>query len=230
MIEILFVAADLWMIFAGYYFGWKFIRKYHNYFFGIECMVVATSGTNFLLWSLFSGDPNSIMYGLAYFFDAFSRSFGITLVLILGLLMVTHRYKPSIWVEVGAFALATAGGLYLRQFHQDGVLYPGPATFFIVTNVIASCFVFYFAMRLWRAGSRGLAVWTTFITLAAMVIAVTYDFLPFPFDDASRTYFYTAALGTWGTQAFVYFLGYKALHNHNAKVDAIATEKMGAMS
>lgn len=230
MIEEIFIVADLWMIFVGYFYGWRFIRRYHNHLLGIEWLVVATSGTNFLLWSLFSGDTKSIMYSLAYFFDAFSRSFGITLVLILGLMAVTHRYKPPLWVEIAAFGLAFAGGLVLRQFHQDGVLYVGPATFFVITNLLASIFLCYFASRLWRAGSRALAGWTALITVVAMVIAITYDFLPFPFDDSYRTYFYTAALATWGTQGFIYYFGYRALHNHNANSDARAAQKVGAAS
>ncbi|WMX44624.1 hypothetical protein RGF97_06770 [Streptomyces roseicoloratus] len=44
--------------------------------------------------------------------------------------------------------------------------------------------------------------------------------LPLPFDDANRTIFYTAALATWGTQGFVYFRAYRALHDRDAAPDA----------
>ncbi|MEV7621200.1 hypothetical protein AB0N59_13805 [Microbacterium sp. NPDC089321] len=218
MNEILFLIADLWLIFAGFFFGWRFIRRYQNYFLGIECLVVATSATNFLLWSLLSGDPDNPMYTIAYFLDAFSRSFGFTLVLILGLMMVTHRYRPRLWHEIGAFALAFLGGFVLIALHQDGVYGVGPATFFLVTNVIASLFVLYFAVRVWQAGARGWAVATVIITVVAMYIALIYDFFPWPFDDAQRTLFYAAALATWGTQGFVYYYAYRALHAHNARV------------
>lgn len=220
MIEILFVIACVWMIITCYLFGWKFLRRYRNHLLGIELFVVGTSGTNFLLWSLLGGDERSPLYAIAYFFDAFSRSFGITLVLVLGLMAVTHRYKPGRAVEIGVFTLAFVAGLYLRQFHDEGTLYVVPAAFYVVVNVATSIFLFYFAARLWRIGVRTLAVWTIVVTVAAMVIAATYDFFPFPFDDANRTYFYTAALATWGSQAFVYYFGYRALHNHNAAVDA----------
>ncbi|MEV8147443.1 hypothetical protein AB0O52_04750 [Arthrobacter sp. NPDC080073] len=231
MIEMLFSVADLWLIFVGYFFGWRFIRKYHNYFLGIECLVVGTSATNFLLWSLFSGDPDNPMYTIAYFLDAFSRSFGFTLVLILGLRMVTHRYKPALWHEIGAFVLAIAGGAYLVTLHQGGKYDVGPATFFLITNLITSIFLFYFASRVWRAGARGWSVAVTLITLVAMMIAVTYDFFPWPFDDAYRSYFYTAALATWGTQGFFYFKGYKALYNRNAREDAAAAaNRQGALA
>ncbi|MFI2563460.1 hypothetical protein [Paenarthrobacter sp. NPDC018779] len=232
MIESLFLLADLWLIFAGFFYGWRFIRRYKNYFLGLEWMVVGTSATNFLLWSVLSGgDPNSPMYTIAYFLDAFSRSFGFTLVLILGLMMVTHRYKPTLWVEVGAFALAIAGGIVLVGFHEGGAYGVAPATFFVIMNLITSIFLFYFARRLWRADSKGWAVATGMITIVAMLIAITYDFFPWPFDDAHRSWFYTAALATWGTQGFIYFKGYKTLWERNAREDAAAAaNKEGVLS
>ncbi|WP_217181055.1 transporter [Streptomyces sp. AC495_CC817] len=228
MIDILFLVADLWLIFAGFFFGWRFIRRFKNYFLGIECLVVATSATNFLLWSLLSGDPNNPMYTIAYFLDAFSRSFGFTLVLILGLMMVTHNYRPRLWHEIGAFGLAFIGGALLVALHQDGTYGVGPATFFMVTNVIASLFVFYFAVRVWQAGARGWAMATAIITLIATYIALVYDFFPWPFDDELRTAFYAAALATWGTQGFVYYFAYKALHAHNARVSAAGSARIEA--
>lgn len=224
MIEALFIVADLWLIFVGFFFGVKFIRKYRNYFLGIECFVVGTSATNFLLWATLSGEQSSPMYTVAYFLDAFSRSFGFTLVLILGLMMVTHRYKPALWHEIGAFALAAVAGGYLVTLHHNGAYTSGPATFFLVMNLIASTFLFYFASRVWRTGARGWAIATVLITLVAMVIAVTYDFFPWPFDDPNRTYFYVAALATWGTQGFIYYFGYRALHRQTTRGALIARE------
>lgn len=214
MKEMLFMLADLWMIFAGFFFGWKFIRRYGNYLLGLEWMIVATSGSNFLLWALLGGDEDSFLYTIAYFFDAFSRSVGITLILVLGLMRVTHRYKPSVAVDIGVFALAAAAGLYLQQFRADK-LHLGPATFYVVVNVLTTIFLAYFVWRLWRIGARKLALATALVTLAGSVIAITYDFFPIPGDDAHRTLFYTAALATWGFQMFVCFFAYRALHDHN---------------
>lgn len=209
----LFLLADLWMIFVGYFFGWRLIRRYSNYLLGLEWMVVATSGTNFLIWSLLGADPDSPLYDVAYFFDAFSRSIGITVILVLGLMAVTHRFQPSLAVEVGVFALAIVGGLLLRPYAGGG-LHVAPATFYLVVNLLTACFLAYFASRLWSIGATGWAVSTAAVTLAACAIALAYDFLPLAFDDASRTIFYTLALTTWGTQGFVYFHGYRALHDH----------------
>lgn len=234
MKDVLFLLADLWMIFVGYFFGWRFIRRYGNYLLGLEWMVVATSGSNFLVWSLLGGDQTSVLYGVAYFFDAFSRSVGITLILVMGLLKVTRGYKPSVAVDVGVFALAAAAGLFLRHFHGEDPYADNAAfavaAFYVVVNLVSAVFLAYFAKRLWDAGARWPAIWTGLVTAAGTTIAIVYDFFPFPFDDASRTFFYTAALATWGTQGFVYFFAYRALHNHNVASSAKPTQEAGASS
>ncbi|GAB3302611.1 transporter [Epidermidibacterium keratini] len=227
MKETMFLLADLWMIFVGYYYGWRFLRRYQNYLLGLEWMVVATSGTNFLLWSLLGAREESVLYDLAFFFDAFSRSVGITLILVLGIMAVTHRYKPSLAVEVGVFGLAIAAGLYLRRF-AGGELHLGPATFYLALNLLTAMFLVYFATRLWRAGAKTHAFWVVLVTAAACAIAITYDFFPLSFDDANRTYFYTAALATWGTQGFVYFRAYRALHDHNESPEVRTRQPTGA--
>ena len=213
MKELLFLLADLWMIVVGFTCGWKFIRRYDNYLLGLEWMVVATSGSNFLLWSLISGDEGHVLYDIAYFFDAFSRSVGITLIAVLGLMRVTHRYKPSVTVEVGVFGLAIAAGLYLQQF-RGHELHVGPASYYLAANLLTTAFLAYFSWRLWTIGARGHAVAAGLASAAATGIALTYDFFPFP-DDAHRTVFYILALSTWGFQMFVYYRAYGALHDYN---------------
>ncbi|MFE3175725.1 transporter [Amycolatopsis sp. NPDC059090] len=215
MKELLFLLADLWMMFAGFFCGWKLLRTYSNYLLGLEWIIVATSGTNFLVWSLLGGDDGSFLYTVAYFFDAFSRSVGITLILVMGLMRVTRRYKPSLAADIGAFAVAIAAGAYLQQFRGEH-LYVGPATFYVVVNILTTVFLAYFSWRLWKAGATGLAVGAGLATAAGTAIALMYDFFPFP-DDQHRTVFYILALGTWGTQLFVYFRSYRALHEHNVR-------------
>ncbi|WP_019853879.1 hypothetical protein [Actinopolyspora mortivallis] len=234
MKDLIFLLADLWMIFAGFVFGWKFIRNHSNYLLGLEWMIVATSGSNFLLWSLLGGDEDSVFYDIAYFLDAFSRSVGITLILVLGLMVVTHRYKPTLAVDIGVFGLAVAAGLYLRHFHGEDI-HAAPAafyvaTFYVVVNLLTTLFLAYFARRLWSIGSKRLAIWTGLVTAAASIIAITYDFFPLPFDDEQRTIFYTAALATWGTQGFVYYFAYRALHAHNVATGVEPTQEASAKS
>ncbi|MGY3340336.1 hypothetical protein ACVW0K_006435 [Streptomyces filamentosus] len=234
MREVLFLLADLWMIFVGYFYGWRFVRRYGNYLLGLELMVVATSGSNFLLWSLLGAEGDSVLYDVAYFFDAFSRSVGITLILIMGLMKVTHRYEPSRGVDVAVFGFAIVAGLFLRPFHGADLHTGGGAywvaVFYVVVNLLTAVFLGYFVKRLWDAGAKPLAVWTGLATAAGTTIALVYDFFPLPFDDANRTLFYTAALATWGTQGFVLFHAYRALHDRDAAPDAGPARATGALA
>ena len=145
--ELLFAVADIWMIAVGFTYGIKFIRNYKNYLLGIEWIIVATSGTNFLIYGLLKAGHDSPMYVAASFLDAFSRSVGITLILVLGLMTVTHRYKPSAAVDIGAFALAAVVGLALLNY-QENIGNPAKI-FFIVVNVLTTIFLIYFVNRLW---------------------------------------------------------------------------------
>lgn len=214
----LFAVADLFMMFAGFTYGLKFIRNYRNYLLGLEWIVVATSGTNFLIWGLVGADESSPMYHLAYFFDAFSRSIGITVILVLGLIKVTHGYTPSVAVDVGAFALAIVGGLVMSNFAAE--LGVAGAIFYVVMNVLTSLFLLYFAWRVWQVGARGIALATAAATAAGAVVAAIYDFYRIPGDDAHRTIFYIIALATWGMQMTVCYFAYRALHGSNERAAA----------
>ncbi|MFJ9180636.1 transporter [Streptomyces sp. NPDC102360] len=214
MKELLFVLADLWLIFTGFFYGWKFIRRYGNYLLGLEWFILATSASNFLAWSLLGGDEDSFMYSVAYFFDAFSRSVGVSLILVMGLMGATHRYKPTRAVDIAVFVLGIAAGLYLRQFH-GGELHVGPAVFYVVVNALATVFLAYFSWRLWKIRAKGVAIGAALATAAGTYIAVTYDFFPLPGDDEYHTIFYILALSTWGFQGFAYYFGYRALHERD---------------
>ncbi|MBF6095545.1 transporter [Nocardia cyriacigeorgica] len=218
--ELLFAAADIWMIAVGFTYGIKFIRNYQNYLLGLEWIIVATSGTNFLIYGLLKAGHDSPMYAFAYFLDAFSRSVGITLILVLGLMKVTHRYKPSVAVDVGAFALAGVVGFVLSVYAEE-IGTPGKI-FYIVANVLTTLFLIYFSKRLWEIGERGHAVWAGIATVCGFVIAATYDFVHIPGDDAEHTIFYIFALSTWGLQMFTYYRAYRAFDAYNKKVDAPA--------
>lgn len=226
MKELLFLAADLWLMATTWYFGFRMVR-YRNHLLILEYLVVAVSSTNFLFWSLTSGSEDSPMYHLAYILDAFSRSFGFTLLLVLGLLTVTHGYKPPLSVKIGATALTAVAAVLLGPIHSDTLEYDGlhltVAVFYVVVNILTTLFLLYFAKRVWDAGATTLAVLTVLVTFAATYVAVTYDFFPFSFDDEYRTIFYTVALSVWGAQAITYFYAYRALHDHN-----VATSKSAA--
>jgi hypothetical protein len=211
----LFALADLFMIVAGLTYGWKFIRNYRNYLLGLEWIIVGSSGTNFLLWGILSGDETSPMYHLAFFLDAFSRSVGITVILVLGLMKVTHGFKPPVSFDIAVFALAIAGGLVMSLFADDLGL--TAAIFYVVMNALTTVFLLYFAWRLWNIGEYANAVAVTVVTAAATAIAGMYDFYHIPGDDEHHTIFYILAMTTWAAQMPVYYFGYRALHNSNER-------------
>jgi len=231
-----FLVGDLIMIVGGYWAGWKFIKHYRNYLLGIEWFIVATSGVNFLVWALrFPDDKEageaSFQYSVAFFLDAFSRSVGITLLLVVGFLAVTHRYKSSVAVDVALFVLGIGAALYLGQpkfqDHVDDaghhILYTGPATIYLGVNLLTLVFLAYVTKRLWDIGATRVAVATLLVSLAGTAIALGYDFFPFP-DSVDpledRALFYALALTVWGLQLFTYLFAYRALHEHNQAIDA----------
>lgn len=226
-----FLIGDVIMIAGGYWAGWKFIKQYGNWLLGIEWFIIATSGVNFLVWALrFPEDKEageaSLQYTVAFFLDAFSRSIGITLLLVVGFLAVTHRYKSSKAVDIAIFVVGIALGLYLAQpkfrDHVDDaghhILYPGPATLYLVMWLLTLIFLVYVTKRLWDIGATKVAIATLLVSLAATFIALTYDFFPFPASVdplEDRALFYALALTVWGLQLFTYFFAYRALHDHN---------------
>jgi hypothetical protein len=234
MKDLLFLASDVWLMTTCWYFGITMLRTYRNHLLTLEWLVVAVSSTNFLLWALLGGDEGSPMYHLAYALDAFSRSFGVTLILVIGLLRVTHGYKPPLRVEVGATALAIAGAVLLGPIHSDTLDHDDSqalalAIFYVVTNLLTAVFLMYFAWRLARIGATRLAVLTAAVTALASYVALTYDFFPFAFDDEARTMFYTLALTTWGAQAVIYFYGYRALHDNNVASGTVSRPAVGVV-
>lgn len=215
MRDILFAAADIWMIAVGLICGVKFIRGHHNYLIGLEWIIMGVSGTNFLVYGITKAAP---MHHIAFFLDAFSRSIGFTLILVLGLLVVTHRYKPTARVEVGVFALAAILGFLLSEFAEEiGV--PGKV-FFLITALATSGFLCYFAWRLWEFGERAHAAWVAGATALNVVVASIYDFWRIPGDDADHTLFYILALFTWGLAMLVIYRAYAAFAAHNKRGDA----------
>ncbi len=211
----LYALADLFMIVAGFTYGVRFIRNYRNYLLGLEWIIVASSGTNFLVYGLVGADETSPMFHAAFFLDAFSRSVGITVILVLGLMKVTHGYQPSIAVDFAAFGLAIVGGLVMSLFAAD--LGVAGAIFYVLMNVLTTLFLFYFAWRLWHIGAHGNAISVAAVTIAAAAVAGIYDFYRIPGDDQHHTIFYILALTTWAAQMTVYYYGYRALDTHTKK-------------
>ncbi|TFV56638.1 transporter [Mycobacterium sp. PS03-16] len=188
--DLLFGAADLWILTTG---------MDHHGRIGIE----------FLLYGLLEAGQDSPMYRVAFVLDAFSRSVGFTLILVLGLLVLTHGYRPSTRVEVGVFALAAVLGFVLSEFAEQ-IGTPGKV-FFLLTALATSAFLGYFAWRLWLIAERAHAVWVGIATALNVVVASIYDFWPIPGDDADHTLFYSLALFVWGLAMLAIYRAYAAV-------------------
>ncbi|AZG46760.1 transporter [Gordonia insulae] len=223
MRDLLFAAADIWMIAIGFTCGITFIRKYSNWLIGLEWIIMATSGSNFLIYGITKAGTDSPMYHVAFFLDAFSRSIGFTVILVLGLLMVTHRYKPTKAVEVGAFALAAVLGFLLSQFATE-IGTPGKV-FFLVMALGVSAFLVYYGQRLWALGEHAHAGWVWFATALNVVVASIYDFAHIPGDDADHTLFYILALFTWGLAMLVIYRSYVVFDAHNRAADGAGSAR-----
>ncbi|CAG2151299.1 hypothetical protein [Cupriavidus numazuensis] len=184
-------------------FGLKFLGK-RNYLLGFEWLVVTFSASNFLLYFL---GGVQFSYRISYFLDAFSRGFGIPVIATAGLLAVTHRYKPSILVDILFFAAAVAGTAVLVS--ADFVVEPKPY-FYVAMWSAFSVYLAYFAWRLLRAGEGLHAFGVLAVLLTCQAIASIYDFYKIPGDD-EHAIFYVLACLTWSFMCVVMYYAYGAL-------------------
>ena len=199
--------ADALLILAGIVYGVKFLRK-RNYLCGIEWLIMATSGTNFFLWALFGWQ---VCYDAAHFFDAFSRSFGFPVVAVAGLMAVTHNYQPSRLADALYFLLGFAGAAVLVAADHSPAFAVYKPPFYMLTCVVFLAYLAYFAVRLQTVGETLHAMGTVLVVASGLAIAIFYDYLPLPGDDADRTLFYTAALSVWAFMLFELYCAYRAL-------------------
>lgn len=209
------VPIDLWLILVAAICGWRFLTTKKNALLGLEWLVVAISATNFLIFHLTSWP---IAATVTFYLDAFSRSMGFTIISIVGLLVITHRYKPSLVVDIGLFGSAAVAGLILFLIHRDpnqpdilqDRIYLLKILIFVMSWTVLSTFLVYFAWRLFKAGEK-LHAW---LILSAMVtsqaVAIVYDFFPIPGDDPDMTLFFNIAIAVWGWTLLEIYLAYGA--------------------
>ncbi|MCP2319314.1 hypothetical protein APR12_004681 [Nocardia amikacinitolerans] len=222
---LLAVLADLFMLTAGFYYGIKFLRGRPNFLLALEWLVIGVSGANVVVLAATGVSHSSLSYHLMVFFDAFSRSFGMTLLIVIGMLAVTHRYRPSWLVEAAAIAAGVAVGL--NRALDPRPVESGWAIFYLVVNLAVALFMFSVAARLWRIGDRRNAAWVSVATALGAFVAVIYDYFPIPGDDADHTLFYILAMSVWGLMLVTYYHGYRALE---ASQRGAAAAKFGTLS
>ncbi|MDH4608093.1 hypothetical protein [Pseudomonas sp. BN102] len=201
--ELLGVLSCLLLVLSGVTFGIKFLKK-RNYLLGFEWLIVAFSGSNLLIYLFTEWKVN---YSISFFLDAFSRGFGIPIVATLGLMAVTHNYKPSPLKDVMIFAASFAATfvLVLADFVREPLPY-----FYVLMWSCYTVYLAYFTWRLIRVGEGLHAMATAVGAAAALAVAIVYDLFPIPGDD-DKMLFMIFALTTWSYTMIQLFYAYGAL-------------------
>src|SRR5262249_20627340 len=158
---------------GGAIYGVKFNKK-GNYLVGYEWLILALSSSNALIYF---ATELPISFHVAHFFDAFSRAFGVPIVTTLGLMTLTHGYKPSIRRDVALFAASFAGTAILVNVPSIAPLLP---YFYLLMWILFSIYLAYFAKRLLNAGQARQASALLFAMVLNLVIASIYDFYKIP--------------------------------------------------
>lgn len=199
---VLALLSSFLLIASGTIYGVKFLYK-RNYLLGFECLIIAFSATNFLVYLLTKW---TIPYGISFFLDAFSRGFGIPIVAVLGMMAVTHDYKPSVLKDALIFAVSFAATFVL--IGADFMAGPLPY-FYVIMWTGYSLYLVYFIARLGYLGERLHALGMTVAMVLGLAVAFIYDFFPIP-NDESKVVFLTLALTTWSYIMVQMYYAYSA--------------------
>ena len=186
---------------TGLAYGVLFLRK-KNYLLGIEWLIVGASGTNFLVFFL---TGNQSIYGISYFFDAFSRGFGIPVIAVAGLMYITHFFKPTVFDEIWIFVVSIVGALIL--VNSDSVIKP---YFYVLMWTVFSLYLLYFIRALILKGMRVNAILVLIALVINQIIACIYDFYKIP-GDSEQMIFYSMAGLSWSFLMIAIYHGYNAL-------------------
>lgn len=189
-------------------YGYKFLKK-RNYPLGFEWLIVAISATNLML---FYATGLEVGYRISMFLDAFSRGFGVPFITVVGLMMVTHGYKPSKLVDIVVFVLAFAGTFVLIL--SDFMVKPLPY-FYVAMWTLFSIYLAYFAKKLLSVGETRHAIYVILALVLSQAIANIYDFYKIPGEETNIVFnFFVLALVTWSFLLAVLYHAYCALERN----------------
>jgi hypothetical protein len=205
----LYCLADLALITTSVVYGVKLLKK-RNYLLGIEWLVVTFSATNLMINAL---TGRQVFYSISLFCDAFSRGFGAPVIAVLGLMAVTHQYKPSIVVDFMYMVGALAGTVIVWTSHF--MIEPKPY-FYLVMWSLFSLYLAYVVRRLLSVGEKLNAVSVIMALVSTQIIASTYDFYHIPGDD-DHMIFYIFALLSWSYMSVSLYYAYCALERAQEK-------------
>lgn len=190
---------------TGLIYGVRFIGK-RNYLMGVEWLILGISSSNFLFYFL---SESQFSLHVAHFFDAFSRGFGIPIVTTLGLMILTHGYKPSILEDIGFFVGSFIATAILIGVDALGKFLP---FFYLVMWILFSVYLAYFIKRLLQVGENLQAVLMSIALVSSLLIAVIYDFYKIPGEETNVVFnFFALALFTWSYLTVQAYYAYCAL-------------------
>ncbi|MFX1674762.1 hypothetical protein PWR63_21305 [Paraburkholderia sp. A2WS-5] len=199
----LFCLADLALIATSLVYGVKFLKK-RNCLLGLEWVITTFSATNLMINAL---TGRHVFYSISLFCDAFSRGFGVPVITVVGMMAVTHRYKPSIFADVVYMVGALAGTVVVWT---AGFMVEPKPYFYLVTWSLFSVYLVYVVERLLSVGEKRNAVGVILALISTQVIASTYDFYHIPGDD-DHMIFYIFALLSWSYMSVSLYYSYCAL-------------------
>ncbi len=189
---------------TGFYYGAKFCQK-GNYLIGVEWFALAVSSTNFMVYELTHWH---ITYLGVLFLDTFSRAFGLPIVTVAGLMVLTHKLRPTIRADVLLFVGTAIATLIVLMEQFAPVL----AYFLLAMWTVFTLYLFYFAYRLLRLGENCHALGVLIAAISNQTIAYMYDFYKIPADETNVILnFYTIALFTWAYLTVQIYYSYRAL-------------------
>ncbi|WP_333994789.1 hypothetical protein [Burkholderia orbicola] len=200
---LLYCLADLALITTSLVYGVKLLRK-RNALLGFEWLITTFSATNLMINAL-TGEP--AFFSVSLFCDAFSRGFGIPIITIVGMMAVTHRYKPSIFIDV-AYVVGALGATVVL-WTADFMVQPKPY-FYLVMWSLFSVYLVYVVKRLLVAGEKRTAVSVIVALVSTQITASIYDLYRIP-GDSDHMIFYIFALLSWSYLSVALYYAYGAL-------------------
>ncbi len=192
------------------YFGtFKFFQK-GNLILCAEWAVMAISMTNI---TIFIFTQRQWQYDFSMYLDAFSRVAGMNLLIVLGFLAVTHKYKPSVLADV--FILFGVGAIAAILMYVDYMDPVRPFVFFAVYFMFLP-FLMLLTWKMFSMGNRALGVHMIITTLLLTYIHSIADFYPIPGDATNVLYNYAfMAFTFWAYGYLVIYFSYAALERHS---------------
>ncbi|QKR99881.1 hypothetical protein F9288_09695 [Sphingomonas sp. CL5.1] len=164
------------LAFTGFFFGTKFLQR-KNLLLGLEWYILAISATNGVVYFLTGWQTSFI---ITSFCDAFSRTVGIPIIGIIGLVQAFNGWRPSHVLEAGLFA---GGALVAVLVLTVAPIHEALPMGSVVLGLGFDAALILMSIALFRGGAAGHAFAVVLCALALLAIAL-WDGIPQDPDGA----------------------------------------------